>query len=169
MNLEWVALNACTEWDPKPIKLLAVVPKRNQQWHKHQWCIFLLSFDICFVFLSPKLAFIFDIDWHVIKLYIACHEVVGIHWHDSGWRKGGRCLWICLLDIMIQPFSKTHWSFNLFDWKWLVSKPKENIVGIKKKKLLSRWLASATFPLLNNIRSNCPFFYVCKNVSTYVK
>ncbi len=29
MNLEWVALNACTEWDPKAVKFLAVVPKKT--------------------------------------------------------------------------------------------------------------------------------------------
>jgi hypothetical protein len=60
VNLEWVALNVGTKWNPKAIKFHVMAPKRSQQRHRHQWCIFLLSFDICFVILSPKIAFIFD-------------------------------------------------------------------------------------------------------------
>jgi hypothetical protein len=67
-------------------------------------------------------------------VYITCHEAVGFHWHDSRWRKGGRCLWICIMDIMIQLFSKTHWSLNPFGLKWVVCKPKENIVGHNKER-----------------------------------
>ncbi len=65
MNLEWVAINAGIEWDPKAVKFHAVASKESQQWHRHQWCIFLLSFHMCFVLLFPKLAFIFDMDWQV--------------------------------------------------------------------------------------------------------
>ncbi len=91
-------------------------------------------------------------------MYITCHEVVGIHCQDLGSKRRGRCLWIYMLDIMIQPFSKTHWNFNPLSLRWMVPKPKENIVGHKIKKPLFRWLACATFPLLISICSNFPTF-----------
>jgi hypothetical protein len=99
-------------------------------------CIFFLSFHMWFVFLSLKLPSYLTWIGKYGLVYITCHEVIGIHWHDSGWRRGGRCLWICVLDIMIQPFSKTCWSFNPFGLKWMVS------------QFLSKWLAYAKFALL---------------------
>jgi hypothetical protein len=56
----------CRYWmNPEAIKFHVMAPKISQQRHRHQWCIFLLSFDMCFVIMSPKIAFIFDTYWQV--------------------------------------------------------------------------------------------------------
>jgi hypothetical protein len=60
-----------------------------------------LSLDMCFVFcLQNLLSYLTWIGKYGL-VYIACHEVVRIHWQDLRWRRGWRCLWICVLDIMI--------------------------------------------------------------------
>jgi hypothetical protein len=132
VNLEWVALNAGIEWDLKVVKFHIVVPKISQQWHRHQWCIFLLSFDMCFVFMSPKLAFIFDMDWQVWPY------VYSMSWScwNSLTRLSVKKRWKVFMDLRVGhhdlTFFKDPLEFQPFGLRWVVSKRKENIVGHKK-------------------------------------
>ncbi len=90
-----------TKWDLKVLMFHAMAHMTSQQWHIHHWWIFLLSLDMCFVFcLQNLLSYLTWIGKYGL-VYIACHEVVRIHWQDLRWRRGWRCLWICVLDIMI--------------------------------------------------------------------
>jgi hypothetical protein len=134
VKLEWVVLNVGIEWDPKAVEFHVVAPKRSQQWHRHQWCIFLLFFDLCFIFLFPKLAFWFDMDWQV---WCYVYNMSWSCWISLTWFKVKKG-WKVFMDFHVGhhdlAFFKTHWSLNPLDLRWMVSKPKENIVGHKKER-----------------------------------
>jgi hypothetical protein len=97
MNLEWVALNANTKWNPKVVKFHVVAPKRSKQQHRHQLCIFFLSFDMCFIFLFPKLAFIFDMDWQV---WFGVYSMSWSCWNSLTWFRVKRG-WKVFMDLHV--------------------------------------------------------------------
>jgi hypothetical protein len=136
MNLEWVILNACIEWDPKVVMFHAVAPKKSQQWHRDQWCIFLLSFNMCFVFISPKLAFIFDMDWQVwscvYNMSWSCWNSLAIFMVKKGWMMFmGWTSWFNLFQRPIGVSTLSSWG------EWCPSL-KKTLWVIRKKKLLYR-------------------------------
>jgi hypothetical protein len=133
VNLEWVAVNVGIEWNSKAIKFHVMAPKKSQQRYRHQWCIFLLSFDMCFVILSPKIAFIFDTNWQV---WSCVYNMSWSCWISMTWFKVKKG-WKVFVDLHGHHdlgLFKTHWSFNPLSLRWVVSKPKENIMGHKKEK-----------------------------------
>jgi hypothetical protein len=82
---------------------------------------------------------------------------------DLGWRRGGRCLWICMLDIVIFLFSKTHRVSTLSVWGEWCPSLKKILWVIRKKEPLSRWLACPTFPFSINICLDYPTsYFICK-------